>query len=151
MKLNSFNFLNTTRHPQCSHKCAMQTGASLRNPYIFVLHLVNRELCQVLIDKFMTNIIDSPESISQVSFSDHNLSVVRRRCSSHKLFIFPSSSTEPLGQFQPHLTQSILEWWWFMFVQMKGHIPFPRGDNNKIAKRDSWNLKISSPEPLSQF
>ena len=36
---------------------------------------------------------------------DHNLSVVRR-C--RKLFTFSSSSPEPLGQFQPNLSQSIL-------------------------------------------
>ena len=50
--------------------------------------------------------LSSPEPKAQVSFSDHNLSVVRRRCrhrrSSHryrcKLFTF-SSSPEQLGQF----------------------------------------------------
>ena len=52
----------------------------------------------------------SPEPKSQVSFSDHNLSVVRRRCRysrrrCRKLFTF-SSSPERLGQFQPNLAQS---------------------------------------------
>ena len=53
--------------------------------------------------------ISLPETKAQVSFSDHNLSVVRRcrrwRC---KLFTFLSSPPEPLGQFQPNLAQSIL-------------------------------------------
>ena len=48
--------------------------------------------------------------------SDQNLSVVRRRCRRRrcrrhryrKLVTFLSSSPEPLGQFQPNLTQSIL-------------------------------------------
>ena len=59
-----------------------------------------------------TNISSSPEPKAQVSFSDQNLSVVRRRfrCSRRRrriLFIF-SSSQEPQGQFQPNLVQSIL-------------------------------------------
>ena len=39
-------------------------------------------------------------------------------------FSFSSSSQEPLGQFQPNLTQSILGWLEFNFVQMKGHALF---------------------------
>ena len=67
----------------------------------------------------------SPEPKAQVSFSDQNLSVVRRRCRRRrcrcrKLFTFSSSSPEPLGQFQPNLAQSILGWRGFKFVQMKG-------------------------------
>ena len=58
-------------------------------------------------------LFSSPEPKAQVSFSDQNLSVVRRcrcrrrrwRC--HKLLTFSSSSSEPLGQFQPNLAQSI--------------------------------------------
>ena len=61
--------------------------------------------------------ISSPELKAQVSFSDQNLSVVRR-CR-RKLFTF-SSSPEPLGQFQPNLAQNILGWRGFKFVQMKG-------------------------------
>ena len=37
-----------------------------------------------------------------------------------KLFTFSSSPQEPLGQFQPNLVQSILGWWGFKVVQMKG-------------------------------
>ena len=37
-----------------------------------------------------------------------------------KLFLFSLSSQEPLGKFQPNLAQSILGWWIFRFVQMKG-------------------------------
>ena len=65
-------------------------------------------------------IFSSPEQKVQVSFSDHNLSVVRRHCRRRrrrrcrrrlcKLFTLSSSSPEPLGQFQPNLAQSILGW-----------------------------------------
>ena len=75
----------------------------------------------------MTQLIDSPtfsspEPKAQVSSSDQNLSVVRRRCRRcrcRKLFIFSSSSPEPLGQFQPNLAQSVLGLRGFKFVQMK--------------------------------
>ena len=61
---------------------------------------------------FNFRVFSSPEPKAQVSFSDQNLSVVRRcrrrRCRCRrKLFIF-SSSPEPLGQFQPNLAQSTL-------------------------------------------
>ena len=72
-------------------------------------------------------IFSSPEPKAQVSFSDHNLSVVRRCCRCcrrRKLFTFSSSSPEPLGQFQPNLAQNILGWRGFKFVQMKGHAIF---------------------------
>ena len=71
-------------------------------------------------------VFSSPEPKAQVSFSDQNLSVVRRcrrcRCCHcrRKLFKFSSSSPEPLGLFQPNLAQSILGWRGFKFVQMKG-------------------------------
>ena len=54
------------------------------------------------------NINSTPEPKSQVSFSDHNLSVVCRRRCCHKLFTFSSSSPEPLDQFQPYLAQASL-------------------------------------------
>ena len=53
-----------------------------------------------------------PKPKAQVSFSDQNLSVVRRcrychcRCY-RKLFTFLSSSQEPLYQYHPNLAQSI--------------------------------------------
>ena len=79
----------------------------------------------------------SSEPKAQVSFSDQNLSVVRRcRCCRRcrKLSTFSSSSPEPLGQFQQNLAQCIL---------------FPRGD---ICENRFMQLKkSSSPEPLSQF
>ena len=58
-------------------------------------------------------VFSSPEPKAQVSFSDQNLSVVRRRWRRYrrccrKLFTFPSSSPEPLSQFQSNLAQSIL-------------------------------------------
>ena len=68
------------------------------------------EHCQIL--KYTNpSLISSPEPKAQVSFSNQNLSVVRRRhCRRRwrKLFTFLSSSPEPLGQFQPNLAQSIL-------------------------------------------
>ena len=58
-------------------------------------------------------VFSSPEPKAQVSFSDHNLSVVRccccgrRRCSCRKLFTF-LSSPEPLIEHQHNLAQSNL-------------------------------------------
>ena len=70
---------------------------------------------------FLSCLFSSPEPKAQVSFSDQNLSVVRRcrrrwRC--RKLFTFSSSSPEPLCQFQPNLAQSILGWRGFKFIQI---------------------------------
>ena len=77
-------------------------------------------------------IFSSPEPKAQVNFFDQNVSVVRRhRC--RKLFTFSSSSPEPLGQFQPNLTQSILSKW-IQVCSNEGPRPFPRGDNYEIAK-----------------
>ena len=76
----------------------------------------------------------SPELKAQVSFYDHLSSGVclsvrpSVRLSVNFSHNFSSSSTEPLGQFQPNLAQSILGWRGLKFVQMKGP-PFPRGDN----------------------
>ena len=56
-------------------------------------------------------VLSLPEPKAPMSFSDQNLSFVRRcrwRC--RKLFTVSSSSLEPLGQFQPNLAQSILGW-----------------------------------------
>ena len=77
----------------------------------------------------------STEPKAQVSFPDHSLSVVRRRhCSSRcrKLFIFLSSSPEPMSQFHPNLAQSNLAWRGFKFVI--------RGDHNKTAKLHERNI-----------
>ena len=60
--------------------------------------------------------MSTPEPKAQVCFSEHNLSVVRRRrrrcrrcrCSCRKPFTFSSSSPEPLGQIQPNFAQSNL-------------------------------------------
>ena len=77
----------------------------------------------------------SPELKAQVSFSDQNLFVVRRRychrhwcpsCCCRKLFIISSSSPEPPGQYQPNMAQSILGWGGLKFVQMKGPALFQR-------------------------
>ena len=56
------------------------------------------------------NFLSLPEAKAQVSFSDRNLSVVRRcrrlrRLRCRKLFTFSSCSPVPLGQFQPNLAQ----------------------------------------------
>ena len=82
-----------------------------------------------------------PEPKTQLILSDDNLSVVyRRRCRCsrlRKLFTFSSSSPEPLDQFQPNLTQSILRWRGFKLVQIKGQSFFQK--------------KSSSAEPVDQF
>ena len=61
----------------------------------------------------------------QVSFSDQNISVVRRRNRRCRKFCTFSSSSEPLDQFHPNLALSILECLFMLF---------PRRDNNEIAK-----------------
>ena len=48
--------------------------------------------------------------------------------------ILKSSSPESLRQLQSILTQYILGYREFKFIQMKGHAFFPRADNNEIAK-----------------
>ena len=66
--------------------------------------------CQQGSDNGKCPIFSSPEPKAQVSFSDQNLSIVRRcrrRCCRCR-FTFSSSSPEPLDQFQPNLAQSIL-------------------------------------------
>ena len=77
-----------------------------------------------------------------MSFSDRDLSVVRRRrCC--KLFTFSSSSPEPLNQFQHKASlidrgSNVVQ-----YGTRKGHA-FPRKDNKDI-------FKSSSPEPLRQY
>ena len=73
--------------------------------------------------------------------------VRRRRCC--KLFTISSSSPEPLSQFQPNLSQSILRWRGFKFVQMKGLALFQRGDNYQIGKIHWRNKKKSSSPELN--
>ena len=50
--------------------------------------------------------VSSPGPKAQVSYSDHNLSIICRRC--HKLFTVSSSPPELLGKFQPIFVQSII-------------------------------------------
>ena len=105
-------------------------------------------------------IFSSLEPKAQVSFSDQNLSVVRRRCRCRrcrrrrcrKLFTFSSSSPEPLSQISTNLgTKHPL----VKGIQVSSNEvsrPIPRGDNYEIAKIHWWNLKkTSSQEPLGQF
>ena len=88
---------------------------------------------------------------AQVSFSDHNLSVVRRfryrrRRSQHrrcrKLFTFSSSSPESQGIFHPNMAKSILGWMGFKFVQMKGLAFFQGEKNYEMAKIYRRNSKL---------
>ena len=98
----------------------------------------------VYVEKFMnmkyTSLFSSPKPKAQVSFSDQNLSVVRRRrcrccrCRRSNLVAFSSSSPEALGQFQPNLTQSILGWREWKFVQMKGPALFQGEIITKFAQ-----------------
>ena len=69
------------------------------------------------------------------------LSVRPSACSSVcKLFTFSSSSQEPLGRFQPNLTQNILGWRGFKFVQMKDHALF-QGEIIRKYQNTLTNLK----------
>ena len=72
-------------------------------------------------------------------------------CYGYELFTFPSSSNEPLRQFQPNLVQSFLGWREFKFCSQEGPWFFPRGDNNKRVKTYWQILKSFSPEPLDHF
>ena len=59
-----------------------------------------------------------------------------------KLYTFSSSSQEPIGQFQPKLGTKHP---YVMGIQVCSNEvprPFPRGDNNEIAKMHWWTLKI---------
>ena len=89
----------------------------------------------------------SPEPKVQLTFYDHNLSVVRRRhCSRRKLFTF--SSPEQLGEFHSNLA---LELRGLKFVQMKD-LAFIQGEiiTKKWICIDKF-LKSYSPEPHGQF
>ena len=97
------------------------------NAYIFIYFIPN-----IVFTKNFTiifhHIFSSPELKAQVSFSDRLSSVVclsvsvclSVRPSVCKLFLFSTSSQEPLGQFQPKLAQKILGCRGFKFLQMKG-------------------------------
>ena len=128
-----------------------------------------------LLPNAITTCFSSPEPKAQMSFSDQNLSVVRRRrsrcrrCRCHrKLFTFSSSSPEPLGQFKPNLAQSILGWRGFKFVQIeepinshdgfslpepKAQVSFSNQNLSVIRRchRKLFTFSSSSPEPLDQF
>ena len=65
--------------------------------------------------------------------------------------IYKSSPAELLGQFQPHLVQSILKWWEFIFIPMKDHTFFQAEIITKLQKfiyeikipfsRNTWPFK----------
>ena len=84
-------------------------------------------------DPWHSHLFSSPELKAQVSFSDCLLSVVCLCvCPSVNFsFTFSTFSPKPPSQFQPNLSQSILGWWGFQFVQMKLHTLF-KGE--KITK-----------------
>ena len=77
---------------------------------VLLVGLLKEAFDFVLAEMAFLEFFSSPEPKAQVSFSDQNLSIVRRRCCCRcrNLFTFSSSSPEPLGQFQPNLAQSIL-------------------------------------------
>lgn len=66
--------------------------------FIFLLSLLN-EYVKLTVE--VGSLFSSPEMKTQVSFSDQNCSVVRRRC--RKFLTFLSSYEEPLGRFQRNL------------------------------------------------
>ena len=94
-------------------------------------------------------VLSSPEPKAQMSFSDQNLSVVRR-CR-RKLFTFSSSTPDSLGKFQPNLAQSILGCRGFNFIQIKVHALSQGEIITKLPKYIDKFKKSSSPEPLGQF
>ena len=87
-------------------------------------------------------ILSSPEPKAQVSFSDQNLSFVRRcrchwrcRCRRRKLFIFSYSS--PARTTGSISTKLGTKYPWVKGSQVcanEGPRPFPRGDNFEILK-----------------
>ena len=78
-------------------------------------------------------VFSSPEPKAEVSFSDHNLSVVYHcHCCFCNFFTRMSSSPELLVQFQPNLARTKHPW--LKGIQMKGPTIFPRDGNNKIGK-----------------
>ena len=82
---------------------------------------------------FRIKLFSSPELKAQVSFSDQNLSVVRRRRCRRKLFTF--SSPKPLDLFQPNWhKERIIGCRGFKFVQMKGPALFQGEINNEMTK-----------------
>ena len=110
----SYNLQILSQH---NHNLICQMVPSRREENVKIINAFSvsgQTLSALVVIKF--TIFISPELKAQVSFSDQNLSVVRRcrrcrrcRCRCRrKLFTFSSSSPEPLGQFQPNLAQSIL-------------------------------------------
>ena len=74
------------------------------------------------------------------------------RLSVCKLFTFSSYSSEPRGQFQPNLAQSIPEWRGFKFVQMNGPALFQREiiiNLRKYIDEIKKNLFSRTTEPIS--
>ena len=97
------------------------------NVFIFTVKRYNYNRMYIFIcpytlqNHIQFQLFSSPELKAQVSFSDRLSSVVCLSVclSVCKLFLFSTSSPEPLGQFQPNLAQSILGWRGIKFVQMK--------------------------------
>ena len=82
--------------------------------------------------------------MTQVSFSDQNLSVVRRcrRCSIHLHLLLQKHMTK----FNQNLHKASLNSWWkgIKVYSKDGRNRFPRGDNNKLKKIHWKTLKVFS-------
>ena len=77
---------------------------------------------RILCTGLILHLFSSPEPEAQVSFSDQNVSVVRRgHCCWRKLFTFSSSSPGPLSKFKPNLAQNILGWRGYKFCQIEDY------------------------------
>ena len=106
----------------------------INNQLFGYLYIKTTFYCNELIQSFVvfhSALLDfsSPEPKAQVSFSDQNLCVVRRRC--RKLFIFFSRTTGPVS------TKLETTYSWVKRIQISSNEwshPFPRGDNYEKAK-----------------
>ena len=75
---------------------------------VLLVGLLKEAFDFVLAEMAFLKFFSSPEPKAQVSFSDQNLSIVRRCCCCHKLLTLSSSSPEPLGQFNQTWEKSSL-------------------------------------------
>ena len=104
------------------------------------LFLISRNissLCSHCSLRIAVYLFNSSEIKTQVSFSDHLLSVVCP-CTCLKIFTFLISS-EPLGQIQPNFDQIILGLFAFKFLRMKSHTLF------------KWKIKATNKHVRCRF
>ena len=109
---------------------------------------------KLLISFGILTLFSSPEPKAQVSFSDQNLSSVRRRRCCRKRFTFSSnysSSQEPGGNFNQTWHKAFLGEGNSSLFKWKGPTFFQGEIITKLQKYIDKLKKSSSPEALSQF